>query len=454
MHEVLHGQVAVTHLTKREFLMVQAQKILATLLVVTAVCLPAQTRSAPARPANPNAQSAPADPLEEAERLLKKEQYAQAEEKLQAAIGTHAKNPQAWFDLGFAQSHLGKTEEAAGAYRKAVELAPDWFEANVNLGVDLARSGKRTEAVSVLKHAVELKPWTGGPPALARAWLTLAQTMEEEGSDLKGAAAAYDKAAELGLSADSAVVRAGALLEKAGDTTEAEQHYRQAAEAGNAAGMAKLIDLLRAQKRDADAEAWLRKYVAQNPQDARASVQLARLLIAEGKKDEASAILKPMTGATAGWQASQELGELYLENKQYAEATPLLQQAVAANPRDAQLHYDLGVALLHQLKYAEAEAELLQAVQLKSDLTDAYSLLADAAFQNKHYELCLRALDFRARSLPETPATYFLRGTAYDSLHMYKPAVANYKLFLAAAGGKFPDQEFQARHRIKAIEPQ
>jgi hypothetical protein len=36
---------------------------------------------------------------------------------------------------------------------------------------------------------------------------------------------------------------------------------------------------------------------------------------------------------------------------------------------------------------------------------------------------------------------------------MYKPAAENYKLFLAAAGGKYPDQEFQARHRLKAIQP-
>jgi hypothetical protein len=36
---------------------------------------------------------------------------------------------------------------------------------------------------------------------------------------------------------------------------------------------------------------------------------------------------------------------------------------------------------------------------------------------------------------------------------MYKPAAENYKLFLAAAEGKFPDQEFQARHRLKAILP-
>lgn len=433
----------------------RASKIFVMVLSGSAMLLPAQTRTAPTRSPSPSTQAQAADPLDEAESMLQKGQYAGAEENLRGLVKTRPKNPQAWFDLGFAQSHLGMPAEAAESYRKAVDLAPDWFEANLNLGVDLARSGKRPEAISALKHAVQLKPSGNGQQAIAKAWLTLAETMADEGSDLKGAATAYDEAAELGFAADSSIaVRAGALLEKAGDPAGAEAHYRKAAESGDSAGMAKLIDLLQSQKRNADAETWLRKYVAQNPQDARASVQLARLLIAEGKKDEASAILKPMTGSAASWQANQELGELYLDNKQYAEATPELQQAVAANPRDAQLHYEVGVALLHQLKYAEAEAELLQAVQLKSDLTEAYSVLADAAFQNKHYELCLRALDFRARSLPETPATYFLRATAFDSLHMYKPAVANYKQFLAVAGGKFPEQEFQARHRIKAIEPQ
>jgi tetratricopeptide (TPR) repeat protein len=114
----------------------------------------------------------------------------------------------------------------------------------------------------------------------------------------------------------------------------------------------------------------------------------------------------------------------------------------------------LGVALLHQHQYPEAEAELVRAVQLKPDLADAYFDLAYAAQQNKHYELSLRALDARARSKPDTAGTYWLRATSYDSLGAYKPAAENYKLFLAASGGKSPEQEFQARHRLKAITPQ
>ncbi len=95
---------------------------------------------------------------------------------------------------------------------------------------------------------------------------------------------------------------------------------------------------------------------------------------------------------------------------------------------------------------------MLKALQQKRDLPEGYGYLAEAAHQNQHHELAIRALDARAHFLPETPATYFLRAISYDSLRAYKQAAENYKLFLAASAGKSPDQEFQARHRLKAIE--
>ena len=77
-----------------------------------------------------------------------------------------------------------------------------------------------------------------------------------------------------------------------------------------------------------------------------------------------------------------------------------------------------------------------------------------AANENRDYPLAIRALDTRARLLPEIPITYFLRATAYDHLRDFKNASANYHLFfLNVAGGKYPDQEWQAKHRLIAIEP-
>jgi protein-tyrosine phosphatase len=42
---------------------------------------------------------------------------------------------------------------------------------------------------------------------------------------------------------------------------------------------------------------------------------------------------------------------------------------------------------------------------------------------------------------------------AYDHLRDYKQAAENYHKFLEAARGAYPDQEWQARHRLIAIEP-
>ena len=65
----------------------------------------------------------------------------------------------------------------------------------------------------------------------------------------------------------------------------------------------------------------------------------------------------------------------------------------------------------------------------------------------------IRSLDLRSKMLPETPMTYFLRASAYDHLRDFKNAAANFHLFLKVAGGKYPDQEWQATHRLIAIEP-
>ncbi|MGZ4872653.1 MAG: tetratricopeptide repeat protein [Candidatus Angelobacter sp.] len=412
----------------------------------------AQTRpSHKSHPQTTTADDRAADALKDAESLLQNQQYSQAEEKLHTIVTQQAENPQAWFDLGFAQSHLGKTAEAIAAYKKATQLDPKWFEAQQNLGLALAKSRDLTSAAAALKTAVTLKPTIGGPQALVGAWLSLAQVTEE--SQPQESLAAYQKAVELDPANSEAQLGAARMAERSGNTAAAEQQYLKLAEAGNNDSVERLIGLYLKQKRYADAETWLHKYLAANPQNTAAQLQLGKLLAAEGKTQEAIAILGPVYKASPDPKVARDLASLYLETKQYSAAADLLRPLIAQNPNDAQLHLDYGSALMHQLKYSEAQAVLLKAVQLKPNLVEAYFDLGYAAEQNKNYELTIRALDARAKLQPETPATYFLRATAYDNLRMYKPAAQNYKLFLGVAGGKFPDQEFQARHRLKAILP-
>jgi tetratricopeptide (TPR) repeat protein len=426
--------------------------IAAALLAIFALPALAQTRSShKLPPQSATDDDRTADALKEAESLLQKQQYQQAEEKLQAIVLKQSANPQAWFDLGFAQSHQGKTTEAVAAYKKAVALDPKWFEAQQNLGLALAKSGDLPAAAAALKTAVTLKPIVGSQQALSAAWLSLAQVTAE--SQPQESLAAYQKAAELDPANADAQLGIARMVERAGNAAAAEQQYLKLAAAGNNDSIESLISLYLKQKRFSDAETWLHKYLAANPQNTAAQLQLGKLQAAEGKTQEAITTLEPVYKTSPDPKVARELAVLYLETKQYPAAADLLRPLIAQSPNDAQLYLDYGSALMHQLKYAEAQAVLLKAVQLKPDLVEAYSDLAYAAEQNRNYELTIRVLDTRAKLQPETPATLFLRATAYDNLRMYKPAAANYKLFLAAAGGKFPDQEFQARHRLKAILP-
>jgi tetratricopeptide (TPR) repeat protein len=425
--------------------------IAAALLASLALPALAQTRTVHKSPPAAATADDQTDALKDAESLLQKQQYSQAEEKLRALIGTQSENPQAWFDLGFAQSHQGKITEAIAAYKKATQLDPKWFEAQQNFGLALAKSGDLTAAAAALKTAVTLKPTIGGQQALAAAWLSLAQVTEE--SQPQESLAAYQKASELDPTNSDAQLGTARMAERSGNTATAEQQYLKLAAAGNNDSIERLISLYLKQKRFADAETWLHKYISANPQNAAAQLQLGKLLAAEGKTQEAIAVLEPLYKNSPDSKLARDLASLYLEIKQYPAAANLLRPLIQQSPTDAQLHLDYGTALMHQLKYPEAQVVLLKAVQLNPNLLEAYSDLAYAAEQNKNYELTIRVLDARAKLQPETPATYFLRATAYDNLRMYKPAAANYKLFLEVAGGKFPDQEFQARHRLKAILP-
>ncbi len=58
----------------------------------------------------------------------------------------------------------------------------------------------------------------------------------------------------------------------------------------------------------------------------------------------------------------------------------------------------------------------------------------------------------RSKYLPEGPSTYFLWAISYDSLHQTKAAATYYHHFLDSAAGKFPNQEWHARQRLKVLE--
>jgi tetratricopeptide (TPR) repeat protein len=390
--------------------------------------------------------------LSKAEDLIQKGDYVAAEPLLEKVTASDPGNYVAWFDLGFAENGLGKTGESIAAYRKSVAAKPDVFESNLNLGIQLAKSGQ-PEAEEFLRAATKLKPTSQVAAGQERAWLSLAHVLEA--SQPEEAIAAYRQAAALQPKDAEPHLAAGQLLEKQNKFSDAADEYKQAAALDPTSdALTGLANLYMRGRQFPQAEEYLRQVVAAHPEQAAAHIQLGRVLAAEQKNDPAVEELQTGAKLAPGdLSVQRDLADLYSTLGKNDQAEAVYRRLLSANPNDPELHRELGQALLKQKKYSEAQQEFLTAVKLKPDFGDAYTDLAFAASENKDYPLTLKALEVRARFLPENPLTHFLRASAYDHLKDVKHAVASYHLFLQSANGKYPDQEWQAKHRLIALEP-
>ena len=72
--------------------------------------------------------------IEELNIYLENKDYERAENNLKLAAEGDPTNEILWFSLGSVYDNLGKTELAAEAYLKALELNSEYFDANYNLG--------------------------------------------------------------------------------------------------------------------------------------------------------------------------------------------------------------------------------------------------------------------------------------------------------------------------------
>src|SRR5208283_4525708 len=397
--------------------------------------------------------------IAQAEAALQKNDFAAAEMLLKKALDRDPNNKaswsyQAWFDLGFALNGLNRNDDSIAAYRKSVAAKPDVFESNLNLGLMLARA-HNPEAEQFLRAATTLKPTAHVEEGHARAWLSLGHLLETR--DPAQALQAYNKAAERAPTDPEPHLSAGLLDERQKDFPAAEGEYKKvlALDPHSTEAAIGLTNIYMESSRLADAEPVLRRLAADRPDDADLHAQLGRVLEAEGKKDDAIAEFQTALKLSPKDSAAQrDLADLYADTGKNDLAEAAYRPLVAAQPNDPELHRALGKALLLQKKFPEAQQELLAAVRLNRDSPDAYVDLAFAASENKNYELAVRALNGREMLKVEMPTlAFFVRASAYDHLGDYKAASVDYHHFLDTANGKYPNQEWQAQHRLIAIEP-
>ena len=82
-------------------------------------------------------------------KALDQQQYQSAVDNLLKAVEAEPQDYTVRFNLALAYSLFGKDPEAIVQYKKVLELKPDLYQADLNLGISLVRSKQAADAVGV-----------------------------------------------------------------------------------------------------------------------------------------------------------------------------------------------------------------------------------------------------------------------------------------------------------------
>jgi tetratricopeptide (TPR) repeat protein len=425
------------------------------------LCLPglrAQTTlppgtSSPDDPTLQQQQASASDPLADAEAAIAAQKFPQAASLLDVLLSAHPTDARALFDRGYVADAQDQTPAAESWYRKAIAADPKQFEAHLALGLLLVAKNDPDGARQELQLATQLDPNPPNPAAKAQADRALARLLRS--TDPTGARDALVGALKLTPETPADTLLTAEIAEAAGNNDIAEDAYKRVLQADpdSSAASAGLAHLYMVEKRYSDAQPLVEAALRRDPDDPALNAQLAAILNGQGKQADALALLRklhqlepnsqPVTGMLA--DAEFQAGNL-------DQADALFQQLLAADPNNASTLDAHGQVLIHQQRYADAVAAFQKAAAAKPDDVDAWSGIAFADSELHNYQEELAALSTRSKFAEENPSTLFLRATAYDNLHQSKAAADYYHRFLAAAQGKFPDQEWQAKHRLVALE--
>jgi tetratricopeptide (TPR) repeat protein len=432
------------------------------ILVLLCLSVPAlaQESSSTDQPAKP-VQSQPSDAvlpeIAKAEAAMAKGDWKAAEPVLDAWLAAHADDARALFDAGYVADAQGRNDEAVALYRKATAANPKSFEAQVSLGLLLARMNKPAEARPALEAATALNPDAAAPVAKARAWRALAQI------DLKGvegksdpAQASIDLLEALKLSPETEedTLMAASLAESNDDNAGAEAAYRRLLkkDPDSTQGVAGLVHLLIAQKKYPDAEEMLQAALKKTPDDPALTAQLAAVLVAQDKAEALPVLQSYHEKHPQDAAMTRMLAQVLADAGQYSESDQLYIALLAASPKDADLLAGHGQNLIREKQYPAALKVFQEATTFDPSNGDAWNGVAFASFQTHQPALTIQALTARSKYLSENETIFFLWATAYDTLHDKKQAASYYHKFLAAAAGKLPDQEWQAKQRLAILE--
>jgi len=341
-------------------------------------------------------------------------QDARATQHLQKAVHLKPNSAPARTNLAANLARLGKFDLATEQFKKAVELDPRNFDTNHNLGEAYVRSGKIADAASFLEKAQQINP-----------------SSYDNGYDLSLAYIQTGRLADARQLIQDLLKRKntaelhnllGEVEEKDGKFVAAENEYETAAHMEPSES--NLFDWgseLLLHRTLGPAVEVFQQAAERYPASQRLAIGLGVALYARGNYDDAVKSLLRATDlnpadpgcylflSKAYDSSPGQAGDVIQRFRRFAELQPsnaralyyyamslwkgkraqdpdldlhqiesLLSKSLAIDPKLAEAHLQLGNLYSDQNKYAQAIPEYTRALELSSDLADAYYRLGQA----------------------------------------------------------------------------
>lgn len=128
----------------------------------------------------------------------------------------------------------------------------------------------------------------------------------------------------------------------------------------------------------------------------------------------------------AHFEGHRKLGAALLETGQLTAALPLLQRAVALQPKSAPAHYSLGYDLLQLGRFDKAQDEFRQAMALDPDYATAQYGLGLALWAGGEQQAALETFGEAVRRWPSNAEAHYNLGAVLERNGQLNEAVASY----------------------------
>lgn len=368
--------------------------------------------------------------------------------------------PEAEYQRGNALLSLGNPVEAEEAFRSAINLRENWTLPMTSLGVLLVQNNKFEEAEQILTKTIQLsginflaysaltdlRIRTGAAPEVLRQLLTKVQyltTKANPTASIWASRAALERALGDKKSAIGSLSRAlsidpfdkSALAERA-ELSLSEGDYKSALE-------------------DAG------KLKQMSPDSANVNFLLARIYASKGDLEESVKILDTIKNPTAeiltfrdkiNASSSQNVGELEKQLEKDEKNAAILgrlcnllrvenpqkslnycRRASEAEPNNLNHAIGFGAALVSAKQYVNAITLFKRLLEISPDNFTARTNLATALFQAGRFAEAKSEFIWITKKQPDLAIAYYFLAITHDNLQEYLDAAANYQQFLRIA---------------------